>query len=96
MRGGWVYIVTNRPFGPLYIGVTSNLARRAWEHREGATDSFTKRYGLTRLVFAEWHDEIIRAIQREKTMKHWPRAWKLNVIVAQNPTWDDLFERLNG
>jgi len=96
MRGGWVYIIMNRPFGSLYVGVTSNLARRAWEHRDGANAGFTQRYGLTRLVFAEWHDEIIRAIQREKNMKHWPRAWKLNVIVAQNPTWDDMFERLNG
>ena len=96
MRGGWVYIVTNRPFGTLYVGVTSNLARRAWEHRDSAIDGFTKRYGLTRLVFGEWHDEIVRAIQREKTMKHWPCAWKLNAIVALNPTWDDLFERLNG
>jgi len=96
MRGGWIYIVTNRPFGTLYIGVTSNLPRRAWEQRASAIDGFTKRYGLTRLVFAEWHDEILLAIQREKAMKHWRRAWKLNVIVAQNPTWDDLFEHLNG
>jgi putative endonuclease len=94
MRGGWVYITTNHPFGTLYVGVTSNIARRAWEHREGASKGFTKRYRLTRLVFAEWHDEILLAIQREKTIKHWPRAWKLDLIMAINPEWDDLYQQL--
>jgi len=60
MPGGWVYIVTNRPNGTLYVGVTSNLARRVWEHREGVSDSFTKKYGLKRLVWAECHDDIAR------------------------------------
>ena len=73
MRGGWVYIVTNRPNGTLYLGATGDIARRAWEHREGVVDGFTKRYGLTRLVYAERHDDIAAAIRREKTMKHWPR-----------------------
>ena len=92
--GGWVYIVTNRPNGTLYLGVTSDIARRAWEHREGLVEGFTKRYGLTRLVYAERHDEIAAAIQRERTMKHWSRAWKIDLIVAQNPDWDDLYETL--
>ena len=69
MQGGWVYIVTNRPDGTLYIGVTNDLARRAWEHREGLIEGFTKRYGLTRLVFFERHDDIRTAIQREKPEK---------------------------
>ena len=69
------------------------MVRRAWEHREGTLGGFTKRYGLKRLVFIERHEEIIRAIQREKNIKHWPRAWKLDLIVASNPGWDDLFER---
>ena len=90
-HGGWVYILTNRPQGTLYIGVTSNLARRIWEHREGVADGFTKRYNLKRLVFVERHEEILRAIQREKTMKHWSRAWKIALIEAQNPAWDDLY-----
>lgn len=94
MRGGWVYIVTNRPFGPLYVGVTSNIARRAWEHREGVIDGFTKRYHLRRLVYVERYEDIVSAIQREKNMKHWPRAWKLNLIVEQNPYWDDLYESI--
>ena len=92
--GGWVYIMTNRPNGTLYLGVTSDIARRAWEHREGLVEGFTKRYGLTRLVYAERHDEIAAAIQRERTMKHWSRAWKVDLIVAHNPDWDDLYETL--
>jgi putative endonuclease len=77
MSGGWVYIMTNRPNGTLYVGVTNDLIRRAWEHRGGLVEGFTRRYGLKRLVFAERHDEIQTAIQREKTIKHWPRLWKL-------------------
>ena len=94
MRGGWVYIVTNRPNGTLYVGVTANVARRAWEHREGLVEGFTKRYGLKRLVYAERYEDITVAIQREKTMKHWPRAWKINLIRDRNPGWDDLSETL--
>ena len=94
MRGGWVYIMTNEPNGTLYIGVTSDLPRRAWQHREGLIDGFTKRYGLTRLVFFERHDDIRTAIQREKNLKRWPRAWKVRLIVATNPGWDDLYDRL--
>ncbi|MDG4577237.1 MAG: GIY-YIG nuclease family protein [Defluviicoccus sp.] len=94
MRGGWVYIMTNRPNGTLYLGVTSDLARRAWEHREGVVDGFSKRYGLKRLVWFERHDDIRVAIQREKTMKHWPRAWKVRLILSANPEWDDLYTLL--
>ena len=74
MRGGWVCILTNRPNGTLYIGVTSDLPLRIWEHREGLVEGFTKRYGLKRLVYAEHHEDIRTAIQRETTMKHWSRA----------------------
>jgi putative endonuclease len=94
MQGGFVYIVTNRPNGTLYIGVTNDIARRAYEHRQGLVDGFTKRYGLKRLVYAEPHDSIADAIQREKTMKHWPRAWKVRLILAANPNWDDLYDAL--
>jgi putative endonuclease len=94
MQGGWVYIMTNRPNGTLYLAVTNNLARRASGHRDGIADGFTKRYGLKLLIFAERHDDIRSAIQREKTMKHWPRAWKVRLIQAQNPDWKDLFNRL--
>jgi putative endonuclease len=94
MRGGFAYLMTNRPDGSLYAGVTSDLARRAWEHREGVIDGFTKRYGLKRLVWFEAHDDIRTAIQREKTMKHWPRKWKVRLIVATNPEWRDLFDEI--
>jgi putative endonuclease len=94
MKGGWVYIMTNRPNGTLYLGVTSDLPRRAFEHREGLVEGFTKRYGLKLLVFAERHEEIGAAIQREKTMKHWARAWKIRLILAHNPNWEDLYEQI--
>jgi len=94
MRGGWVYIMTNRPNGTLYVGVTSNLVRRVWEHREGVADGFTSRYGLKRLVYVERHDEIVSAIQREKNIKHWSRAWKVTLILKDNPNWDDLYDQL--
>jgi len=94
-KGGWVYLMTNRRDGTLYLGVTSELARRAWQHREGLIEGFTKQYGLKSLVWYERHDDIRTAIQREKTMKHWPRAWKVRLIHAMNPDWDDLYETLN-
>ncbi|MBN9051912.1 MAG: GIY-YIG nuclease family protein [Rhizobiales bacterium] len=94
MAGGFVYIVTNQPNGILYIGVTSNLPRRAYEHRAGLIDGFSKRYGLERLVWYERHDDIRAAIQREKVMKHWSRAWKVRQIRALNPDWNDLYELL--
>ncbi|MEO8716353.1 MAG: GIY-YIG nuclease family protein [Acetobacteraceae bacterium] len=73
MREAWVYLLTNRLNGTLYVGVTSDLARRAWEHREGVAEGFTKQFDLKRLVYAERHEDIRTAIQREKTIKHWPR-----------------------
>ena len=94
MQGGWVYIMTNQPNGTLYVGVTSDIARRAWEHRNGVVDGFTRRYGLTRLVYCERHATIIAAIQREKTIKHWRRTWKTELIESANPNWDDLYETL--
>jgi putative endonuclease len=94
MQGGWVYIMTNRADGTLYIGVTSDLAHRAWQHRTGAVSGFTKRYGLKRLVWAEHHEDIRWAIQREKVLKGWPRAWKIRLIHAANPEWKDLYDQL--
>src|SRR5215470_4685725 len=94
VRGGWVYIVTNRPNGTLYVGVTSDLVRRVWEHRVGLVEGFTKRYGLSRLVYFQRHEEIGSAIKRGRAMKHWPRAWKVEPILAANPHWADLYDRL--
>jgi len=94
MAGGWVYIVTDKPYGTLYIGVTGDIARRAWEHREGVSAGFTKQYGLKMLVYAEHHDDIRIALQREKNIKHWNRAWKIDLIHSVNPTWTDLYPTL--
>ena len=94
MRGGWVYIMT-KPNGTLYTGVTSDVARRAYEHREGLAAGFTKQYGLRRLVYMERDERIADAIQREKNMKHWPRAWKVRLVLEANPDWNDLYETLN-
>jgi putative endonuclease len=93
--GGWVYIMTNRPNGILYTGVTSDLARRAWEHREGLVKGFTQRYGLKRLVYTEFFEDIRDAIQREKNMKHYSRAWKIGLILEANPDWRDLYDDLS-
>ena len=95
MSTAWVYIMTNKPNGTLYVGVTSDLPKRIWQHREGVADGFTRRYGLKRLVYAEQHEGIRKAIQREKNLKHWSRAWKVQLIVDANPEWDDLYERLS-
>jgi putative endonuclease len=94
MPGGWFYFMTNRRNGILYAGVTSNLPRRAFEHRAGLVAGFTKRYGLKILVYCEHYDDIRLAIQREKTVKHWPRAWKVRLIQAENPEWNDLYDTL--
>ena len=94
-KGGWVYLMTNRRNGTLYLGVTANLAVRVWQHRTGTVEGFTKKYGLNRLVWYERFEDIRDAIQREKTMKHWSRAWKVRLIHAMNPEWDDLYELLN-
>ena len=86
-----VYIVTNKPRGTLYIGVTDDLVRRIHEHREGLVAGFTKRYGLKQLVYLERYDDPQTAIQREKNIKHWSRAWKLDLMATVNPQWRDLY-----
>jgi putative endonuclease len=91
-----VYILASRKHGTLYIGVTNDIARRVWEHRQGLGSLFVKRYRVARLVYVETHEEIARAIQREKTMKEWPRASKIRLIERGNPEWEDLYDRLNG
>ena len=90
----WVYILASQRNGTLYTGITNDLARRSWEHREGAPKGFTDKYGVTRLVWCEEHRYILNAIQREKNIKHWPRQWKINLIEAANPDWEDIYETL--
>ena len=93
-KRGYVYIMASKPNGTLYIGVTSDLLKRVWEHRDGVADGFTRRYGCKTLVWFEVHDRIEEAIRREKQMKEWRRAWKIRQIVDMNPDWTDLFPTL--
>ena len=91
MKGGFVYIHNNRRNGVLYVGVTNDLVRRVFEHRESAVKGFSKTHGLKRLVYYEQYDDIRLAIQRKKSMKHWPRAWKVRLINDFNRERDDLY-----
>lgn len=91
----YVYVMTNRERGTLYVGVTNDIARRAWEHREGIGGGFTKKYGLDQLVHYEEFVDVGDAIHREKRLKHWNRAWKVALIEAGNPHWENLFFHLN-
>jgi putative endonuclease len=91
MADYYVYILTNKPRGTLYVGVTNDLVRRVYEHREGVIAGFTKRYGLKQLVYFEQYDTPTLAIQREKNIKHWSRVWKLDLVNSSNPQWRDLY-----
>ena len=90
------YILTNKPNGTLYVGVTSGLVKRIWLHRTGACDGFTRRYGLTRLVQFELHATMLDAIRREKQLKKWTRARKVELIQRDNPEWLDLWPLIAG
>lgn len=90
----WVYILASRRNGTLYTGVTNDLARRIWEHREGRVPGFTARYGIKQLVFCEEYRYVNHAIAREKAIKSWPRQWKINLIERDNPDGDDLYEHI--
>jgi len=91
----YVYILASARNGTLYIGVTSNLMRRVWEHKSKAAIGFTSKYDVDKLVHFEVFDSVEAAIAREKAVKKWNRAWKLRLIEEQNPDWDDLYERIN-
>ncbi len=94
VKGGYVYIMTNGVCGTLYIGVTADLSTRVHFHRIGKGSDFSREHGLTRLVYAESHEDIGSAIAREKLLKRWKRAWKLNLIEKANPGWRDLYEEI--
>ena len=87
-----VYILASKRNGTLYIGVTSDLVKRGWEHRNSVVEGFTKKYGVHSLVYYEMHDGMISAITREKQLKKWQRAWKLRLIEERNPEWRDLWQ----
>ena len=88
----WVYILASSPRGTLYVGMSSDLAGRAWEYRERVQAGFTKRYWIDRLVYFETYDDADIAAKRERTLKRWRRHWKIELIEKSNPTWRDLFE----
>jgi putative endonuclease len=94
MRGGYVYILASGPNGILYVGVTNDIVRRVYEHRNGLVAGFTKKYSVKRLVYFERYEDIQTAIQREHNMKHWPRKWKVRLILAGNPEWNDLYDTI--
>lgn len=96
MKQPCVYILTNKRYGTLYIGVTGDLARRIWQHRNDCADGFTKKHRLHRLVYMEPHDTMEDAIVREKRLKKWNRAWKIRLIQTINPEWNDLYDTLTG
>jgi putative endonuclease len=89
-----VYILASKRNGALYVGVTSDLARRSWEHKSDVVEGFTKRYGVHRLVCAEFHETMPAAILREKQIKKWRRAWKLEFVERDNPQWRDLYAEI--
>ena len=94
MKTYFVYIMASKNNGTLYIGVSNNIKRRVWQHKNDVHDGFTKKYGIHRLVWYEMTDQIGWAIQREKQMKKWRRQWKINLIEEKNPIWNDLYEEL--
>ncbi len=90
----WVYIAANMRNGTLYIGMTNNIIRRMWEHREGIVEGFTKKYGIKHLVYLEAFENVRAAIDRETRLKKWKRQWKVDLIQKDNVEWDDLYERM--
>ncbi|MBI4215187.1 MAG: GIY-YIG nuclease family protein [Parcubacteria group bacterium] len=94
MKSYYVYILASKRNGSLYVGVTNNLSRRIFEHKNDLLDGFTKKYRIHLLVYYEVHDEIESAINREKNIKAWKRQWRLNLIEKDNPEWKDLCDEL--
>ena len=95
-RAFCVYILASKRNGALYVGITSNLAQRTWQHKEGLADGFTKEYGIKLLVWYEQHENAESAITREKQIKKWNREWKIRLIEKSNPYWNDLYPEIIG
>ncbi|MES2317255.1 MAG: GIY-YIG nuclease family protein [Pseudomonadota bacterium] len=93
-KPSYVYMLASAPYGTLYIGSTTDLIKRVWQHREEVVAGFTKTYGVHMLVWFEIHNELISAAAREKNMKKWKRAWKVDFISTHNPQWRDLYEEI--
>jgi putative endonuclease len=95
MKQYYVYILASQKNGTLYIGITSNLISRIWQHKNKVVKGFTKKYNVDRLVYYEVYDDVQIAIQREKRLKEWPRNWKINLIEESNPEWLDMYLEIN-
>ena len=93
-KKSYVYILASKQNGTLYVGVTSDLVKRVWQHKEGLIDGFTNRYSIKKLVYYEEHEDIQSAIHREKRLKEWKRKWKLDLIEKFNPKWLDLYNSI--
>jgi len=93
-RSYYVYLLASRRKGTVYVGVTNDLAKRVWQHKQGLVEGFTKRYGVRTLVWYEQTESIEAAIVREKQIKNWNRDWKIELIEASNPEWKDLYEQI--
>ncbi len=96
MKQYYVYMMSNKKRGTIYIGVTSDLIKRIWEHKNGASKGFTTKYNLKNLVYYEVHCDIRHAIKREKRLKLWLRQWKIELIEKENPHWHDLYEKITS
>lgn len=94
MKTFYIYILASKKNGVLYVGITSNLIQRIYQHRNSLIDGFTKKYHITKLVFFEETNDINEALTREKRLKKWNRAWKIELIEKTNPNWDDLYDSL--
>jgi putative endonuclease len=94
MKNYWIYILTNRPYGTLYTGVTSNLIKRVYQHKNHLLNGFSKKYNTKLLVYYDSCEDIYFAITREKQIKKWKRLWKIQLIESTNPQWSDLYEEL--
>ena len=92
----FVYLLASQRNGTLYLGVTSNLLQRVWQHKEGEVAGFSRRYGVKALVWFEAHDDAVAAITREKQLKKWKRAWKIDLIESMNPYWNDLYASITA
>jgi putative endonuclease len=92
----YVYILANKRRGTMYVGVTSNLVQRVWQHKEVQVEGFTKRYGVKSLMWYEQYEDVEQAILREKQIKKWDRLWKIELVESFNPEWNDLYETIVG
>ncbi len=92
--GGYVYILSSGPMGTLYIGSTTDLVGRIWQHKNKAIPGFTSKYNIDKLVYYEWHDSLANMVLRERQLKKWNRNWKQRLIIQKNPNWNDLYNEV--